>query len=39
MSVVRDALERAGVEADKYAGRSFRIGAATTFRRWVDGVV
>ncbi len=29
-AAVRDALERAGVEADKYAGHSFRIGAATT---------
>ncbi len=30
VSAIRDALERAGVEADKYAGHSFRIGAATT---------
>ena len=27
---VRDALKRAGIRADKYAGHSFRIGAATT---------
>ncbi len=30
VSAVREALEHAGVEADKYAGHSFRIGAATT---------
>ncbi len=30
VSAVREALERAGVEADMYAGHSFRIGAATT---------
>ncbi len=30
VSAVREALRCAGVEADKYAGHSFRIGAATT---------
>ncbi len=30
VSAVRDALECAGVEADRYAGHSFRIGPATT---------
>ncbi len=30
VSAVRDALERARVEADRYAGHSFQIGPATT---------
>jgi len=29
VAAVRDALREAGVDADKYAGPSFRIGAAT----------
>lgn len=30
VQAVRDALQAAGVQADRYAGHSFRIGAATT---------
>ena len=30
VSAVRDALRQAGVDAGRYAGHSFRIGAATT---------
>ena len=41
MTAVRDALRRAGVNAECYAGHSFRIGATTTAaaRRLEDSTI
>ena len=34
MKAVRSAMDQAGIDSSRYAGHSFRIGAATTAAQW-----